>query len=696
METGNKYTNHLIHETSPYLLQHAHNPVDWYPWGEEALHKSKKEDKPVFLSIGYSSCHWCHVMEEESFENEEIASILNKHFVSIKVDREERPDLDEIYMNAVQMLTGSGGWPMSVFLTPELKPFYGGTYFPPETRYGKTGFKNLLRSIAEAWKSNRDDIGKNAMLFVDKINHYSANTSGSKESLSKEILQQGVTDLTAAYDPQYGGFGAAPKFPQTMALEFLMRMYVHTKDEKIVAMVSHTLDKMASGGMYDHLGGGFHRYSTDRKWLVPHFEKMLYDNALLADLYLKAFQLTKKQRYKNVASEILDYVLREMTDSSGGFHSSQDADTKGEEGKFYAWTYEEIIEALGKKDGDLFSGYYSIRKQNASTSHEILNIDQNILHKKTDQLPAEYNPDLINKIQTLRDSLYNIRNKRHKLNKDGKIITAWNALMISSFANAFQAFGDSRYLSAAEKAARFILSEMYDNGNLLRIYRKGIAKQPAFLNDYAFFISSLITLYETTFDINWLIEAEKLTERMIEKFWDTSSGGFFFTSASHKNLITRTKPIYDGSIPSGNSIAAYALLRLSKLRDNKGYYAKAEKTLNTFSEEIAGIPRGYMAMLNAADFYFNRPKEIAFIGERNSNGLNSLLNALHSEFVPNKVVSFNQNTNGENLTIENKIPLLRNKKSIDGKATVYVCRNFTCREPVTDTESFMKLILSDM
>ncbi|MFC1476489.1 thioredoxin domain-containing protein [Fibrobacterota bacterium] len=690
MGKENKHTNSLIHETSPYLLQHAHNPVDWYPWGEEALHKSKKEDKPIFLSIGYSSCHWCHVMEKESFENKEIASILNKHFISIKVDREERPDLDEIYMNAVQMLTGSGGWPMSVFLTPELKPFYGGTYFPPESNYGRVGFRNLILSIAEAWKENRNEIINNSKQFVDRINQYSAKISDLEGKLSKDILEKGIANLKSVYDPLYGGFGAAPKFPQGMALEFLMRMYVHTKDEKILTIVSHTLDKMASGGMYDHLGGGFHRYSTDRKWLVPHFEKMLYDNALLADLYLKAFQLTKKPLYKKTASEILDYVLREMTDSSGGFHSSQDADTKGEEGKFYTWTYREIIDALGKKDGDLICEYYSIQRENK----------ENILHKSSDQFTAGFKPELNDKnsderIDTLREKLYTIRLKRHTLNKDDKIITAWNALMISSFANAFQVLGDSRYLSAAEKAARFILSGMYDNGNLLRIYRKGIAKQPAFLNDYSFFISSLIDLYETTFDINWLIEAEKLTERMIEKFRDESGGGFFFTSASHKNLISRTKPVYDGSIPSGNATAAHALLRLSKLLDNKGYFTKAEKILNIFSEEIGSVPRGYMAMLNAADFYYNPPKEIAFVGDKNSSDLKNFLNALHSEYIPNKVVAFVNNIDGTNLFIENKIPLLRNKRAVDGKTTVYVCKNFTCQRPVTDPESFMKIVVSD-
>ena len=690
MEKEYKYTNHLIHETSPYLLQHAHNPVDWYPWGEEALKKSRKENKPIFLSIGYSSCHWCHVMEKESFENEEIASILNKNFISIKVDREERPDLDEIYMNAVQMLTGSGGWPMSVFLTPELKPFYGGTYFPPEDNYGRTGFKNLTLSIAEAWKENKKEIISNSKQFFDRINQYSKNSKGLNDKLSKGILEKGVLNLSSVYDPQYGGFGSAPKFPQSMAIEFLMRMYIQTKDDKLLSMVSYTLDKMTSGGMYDQLGGGFHRYSTDREWLTPHFEKMLYDNAVLSDLYLKAFQLTGRPLYKRIAIEIFDYVLREMTDSSGGFHSSQDADTKGEEGKFYTWTYQEIIDALGKKDGDLFCEYYSVQKDT----------EQNILHKKTSQSPTGHKPDLMNKntdekIGTLRETLYTIRLKRHKLGKDDKIITAWNALMISSFANAFGVLEDSRYLDAAEKTARFILSKMYRDGNLLRIYRKGIAKQPAFLDDYAFFISSLIDLYETTFDINWLLEAEKLTEKMLEKFWDEKEGGFFFSSASHKNLITRTKPIYDGSIPSGNSIAASSLLRLSKLLDKKEYFAKAETILNIFSDEINQAPRGYMAMLNAADFYFNTPKEIALAGNLNNYDLKNLLDVLHNEFVPNRVIAFINSTDGKRLSIENKIPLLKDKIIVDGKATAYVCKNFTCKLPVTDPESFIKMILSD-
>lgn len=697
MKKKYKYTNLLVNETSPYLLQHAHNPVNWYPWNDKALEKSRIENKPIFLSIGYSACHWCHVMAHESFENEEIARFLNEHFINIKVDREERPDLDKIYMDAVQILTGGGGWPLSVFLTPDLNPFYGGTYFPPEDRYGIGGFKTLIVAIADAWSENRKDIINNSKQLTYHIIQNSEKNLHSTAAVNTEIFEKATTSLSATFDLQNGGFGSAPKFPRSMAIEFLMRQYSRTQDAKLLRIITMTLDKMASGGIYDHLGGGFHRYSVDKKWHVPHFEKMLYDNALLSDLYLKAYQLTGNQLYRKVAIGIFEYVLREITDETGTFHSTQDADSKSEEGKFYIWRYQEIIDALGEKDGNLFCTYYSVKKEGNFNSQEEYHANQNILHRKSRTSPIEYNPGLSSaalekKIDSLCSVLYTIRSKRPLPGKDDKIITAWNGLMISSFVHGYQILGTKKYLDAAEKATRFILSEMYTKGKLRRIFRNGVAKQPAYLDDYAFFIISLIDLYEATFNLDWLIKAEELNNKMTDYFWDDNSGGFFFTSASHRDLITRTKPSYDGAIPSGNSIAAYALLRLSKFFNNKEYYNKAEEIFKIFGEEIRQTPQAYMAMLKAVDFYLFPPKEIAFAGKINSNDLNKLLATLHSEFVPNKVIAFIDNLDEKKSSLEKMIPLLKDKIAISGKATAYVCKNFTCQLPVTEPENLKKVL----
>lgn len=681
-----KHTNHLVNETSPYLLQHADNPVDWHPWGQAALDKAKAENKPIFLSIGYAACHWCHVMEHESFEDEEIAAILNEHFISIKVDREERPDVDSIYMSAVQAMTGSGGWPLNVFLTPELKPFYGGTYFPPESKYGMPSFKMVLMGLIDAWESKRSDIESNAeqLLAVMKQN-LSSSPADPAASLSKETLERATEDLRRAFDPIYGGFGPAPKFPPSSSISVLMRQYAYTKDKPLLDMATLTLDKMYQGGMYDHLGGGFHRYSTDEKWLVPHFEKMLYDNALLSSAYLDAYQLTGNDEYKRVAKETLDYVLRDMTDPGGAFYSSQDADSEGEEGKFYVWEMDEVNSILGEENGKLFAEYYALRENGNFSSPEEYHGGKNILH-------IAKSGEKFEQLDGLKKQLLDVRYKRVAPGLDDKIITAWNALMVSAFARGYTVLQEARYLEAAEKAAAFVLENMTDDGRLLRTHRAGQSKLPAYLDDYAFMSAALLDLYEASFDEKWLMEADRLTKEMLELFWDDEAGGLFYTSDEHKNLIVRTKPGHDGAIPSGNSIAAHALLRLAILTDSKQFRQKADKILDTNLTGISRAPRGYMNMLAAVDMAVNPPKEIAIVGKTGSEELELLLKTLHKHYLPNKVIAFLDPTGANSSEVAERIPLLRAKTLVSGKAAVYVCENYACKRPVTSVEDFEDLI----
>jgi len=578
------HTNRLAGETSPYLLQHAHNRVDWYPWGEEALSRARQENKPVFLSIGYSACHWCHVMERESFEDPEVAAVLNANFISIKVDREERPDLDEIYMTAVQLMTGSGGWPLNVFLTPDLKPFYGGTYFPPDDRYGRPGFGKLLEHISETWGKDSEGLQRSAEELTRAIRDTVGRDTVPAGTVDTTILARAAQELERAFDSQWGGFGQAPKFPPSGAIGVLLRQHAHTGDEKLLEIATTTLDRMAHGGMYDQLGGGFHRYATDRRWLVPHFEKMLYDNALLARVYLEAWQVTGKDLYRRVATEILDYVLQDMTDRRGGFHSSEDADSEGEEGKFFVWRPDEIKRFLGEQDGALFCEYYGVTGEGNFEGFSILHVSQE---------PSEFARErgislkqLENQLTPLRDKLREAREARVRPGKDDKVIAAWNGMMISALARGYQILGEERFLKAAERAANFVSTEMVRDGALLRTYRgkggggdRGISKLPAYLDDYAEMASALIDLYEATFDLQWLEAADQLAGRMVTDFWDEENGGFFYTSASHKNLLAQTKPLYDGAVPSGNSTATLVLLRLSELLSDAGYGQKAEEVL---------------------------------------------------------------------------------------------------------------------
>ena len=666
--------NHLINETSPYLLQHAHNPVDWYPWGDEAFEKARRENKPVLLSIGYSACHWCHVMAHESFENEDIAQLMNENFVNIKVDREERPDLDQIYMNAVQMMTHHGGWPMTVFLTPEAVPFYGGTYFPPQDRYNMPGFPRVLIGVAEAYRDRQDDIRETGASLVSELQRLSV-TSGSDQPVEQELLDAAYAGMIRTYDVTNGGFGGAPKFPPAMALEFLLRTHVRTGNQDALEMVRHTCQKMANGGMYDQLGGGFHRYSTDARWLVPHFEKMLYDNALLSRLYLHYFQVSQEPLARQTVEGILDYVLREMTDASGGFYSTQDADSEGHEGKFFVWDIEEIRSTLGERDATLFCSYYNITP---SGNFEGKNIP-NVTHT-AEQVAQEHEVSLSELQASLSEStrkLFELRERRVKPDRDEKVLTAWNGLMMASFAEAGVVLDRADYTDAARRNAEFVLSNLRKDGTLLRTWKAGVAKFNGYLEDYSFLIEGLVTLFETTGEFRWLKEAQTLTERMIEEFWDEQNGGFFFSGKSHEDLIVRSKDYFDNATPSGNSVAAIALLRLATLTGKENYRNLSIAVLREIGETARRYPSGFGYALSAVDFLLSTPKEIAIVG-KDRGDIGPLLREAWKRYLPNKVVA--PGFGDEN------IPLLENRPLQNGRATAFVCVHYACQQPVNQPE----------
>ncbi len=691
------HSNRLAAETSPYLLQHANNPVDWYAWSDEALDRAKEENKPIFLSIGYSACHWCHVMERESFENTEVAEVLNAHFISVKVDREERPDLDEIYMTAVQMLTGSGGWPLTLFLTPDLKPFFGGTYFPPEDHYGRPGFKRLLERIVEVWRENPEGVLRNAEELTSMLQSSAGLRASSLEALDPAVLSNAVKSLGHDFDSDWGGFGHAPKFPPSGAIAILFRQYLHTGDSALLEMATTTLDRMAYGGMYDQLGGGFHRYSTDDRWLVPHFEKMLYDNALLSKTYLEAWQLTHKELYRRVAEEILDYVLNDMTDRRGGFQSSEDADSEGEEGKFYVWLPDEIKAVLGEEDGAVFCEYYGVTKNGNFEGHNILNIQQDPERfAREKKISLE---ELTERLKQFRRALQKKREERVRPGKDDKVLAAWNGMMISAFARGYQILGEERFLKAAREAADFVLTTMVRDGILLRTYRslggnrgEGISKLPAYLDDYAEMANGLTDLYEATFDYKWLEAANGLARRMVTEFYDEGKGGFFYTTAAHKNLLVRTKPYYDGAVPSGNATATLVLLRLWKLLDKTVYHEKAREILSSMRDSMMERPWAYFNLLCAADFYLHPAREIAIAGKRGGTDTRKLLDFIHDRFIPNKVLALIEPGTPTAASVDKRIPLLAGKALTSGKATVYICENYACKKPVTDTEALGELL----
>ena len=681
-----KHTNRLIHETSPYLLQHAHNPVDWYPWGEEALERAKHEQKPILLSIGYSACHWCHVMERESFENEEIAAVMNELFINIKVDREERPDLDEIYMNAVQVMTRQGGWPMTVFLTPDLKPFYGGTYYPPTDRYGRPGFPKVMEAVAEAFKDKHTQVLEQADQLTTQLNQISNVVDPHEHELTEQLMQNAFQHYRSQFDSHHGGFGNAPKFPPSMGLPFLLRYWHHSGNANALEMVELTLEKMARGGMYDQLGGGFHRYSTDAHWLVPHFEKMLYDNAQLVVAYFEAFQATQKPFYRDIATETLDYVLCEMYDAeNGGFYSTQDADSEGVEGKFFVWEPNEVEDIIGEENAEIFCEYYDITPQGNFEGENILHVQtpSDIFARKL-RIELE---DLDALLADGKQKLFDEREKRIKPGLDDKILTSWNGIMVRGMAMGYQLTGKPEYLEACEKSAEFVLTTLsQDNGLLLRTYRSGKSHLNAYLEDYSYFIAGLIALYEANFEPRWLTEAERLAHIMINQFGDDAGDGFFFTGKAHETLIVQSKSAYDGATPSGASMAIHSLLRLAKHLDNSEFHDKAVETLKLYFHQMERMPTGSGQLLCELAFLLSTPKEIAIVGEKGDTKTEAMLAALHGMYQPNKIVALSESADGQTL------PLLAGKTQVDDTATAYVCENYACQAPTTDVEAFVELL----
>jgi uncharacterized protein YyaL (SSP411 family) len=690
---GGEDWNRLIFEKSPYLLQHAANPVDWFPWGPDAFAKAKAEDKPVFLSIGYSTCHWCHVMEHESFENQGIAALLNEHFIAIKVDREERPDIDEVYMSAVRAMTrGRGGWPLSAFLTPEAKPFYGGTYFPPEDRYGRPGFRTLLNRLSEGWRSNRAELLKNTDQLMAYLERSTESRGGAE--VGEETLDQGAQALCDRYDSAYGGFGEQPKFPTSHTLSFLLRHWKRFGDEQSQRIVEHTLDQMARGGMYDHLGGGFHRYSTDRQWLVPHFEKMLYDQAILARTYIEAFQATGNETYARVARDIFRYVLRDMTGPEGGFYSAEDAASEGEEGTFYLWRPGQILEVLGEDLGGLFNETYGVTETGTFEHNpSILHLSQPLdsVARRLGRDPKDFREQMAK----ARERLLKERSERIRPLRDDKVITSWNALMISAFAYASQALADPEYRQAAERAADFVLERLQaKDGRLLRRYREGEAALPGYIDDYAFFVNALIDVYEATFETRYLAESIRLTEKMEELFWDKEDGGFAFKGTDGEQLIIRPKKTYDGAIPSGNSIAALALYRLGSLTADPKYERRARQVIDAFSNDIARGSTGHTQMLIALDYGLGPTVEVVVAGEPGAKDVRRMIRTLHERFIPNKVVALRPGGKaGKEIAL--LAPFLSEQEAIDGKATAYVCRNHACSLPTQDPTEMVVLIEDD-
>jgi uncharacterized protein len=675
--------NRLINEQSPYLRQHAHNPVDWYPWGEEALARAKSEDKPILLSIGYSACHWCHVMERESFENEAIARVMNENFVSIKVDREERPDLDQIYMDAVQLLTGRGGWPLTMFLLPDGRPFYGGTYFPPVDRHGLPGFARLLAALADAYHKQPGDVQQNVERLTSAMDSAASTLQASRNTLASSTPLNAARALGKHYDSVHGGIGGAPKFPNTFVFSLFLRMYDADSDINFADMVRDTLTKMAKGGIYDQIGGGFHRYSVDERWLVPHFEKMLYDNALLARLFLDAGRALNEPEFLRVAREILEYVLREMTSPEGGFYSSQDADSEGEEGKFFLWTPAETREAIADEElAKIAKRYFDISEEGNFEGRNILNrtIGQadaaKLFDKTADEVAAA--------IETIRSRMFAAREKRIKPGRDEKILAAWNAMMIAAFAEGYRALGDPRYLAAAERAVEFAMTKLWDGRALRRSYKDGIARFNAYLEDYALMAGAMIDTYEASLDPRYLEQARILADVILERFLDRENGGFFFTSDDHEELITRSKAAFDGSTPSGNSAAVMALLRLQAYTGDERYSNEAARAINLLAELIEKQPFGFAHMLEAADLYFRGPTEIVLVGDRSSAEFREWIERAGLLYVPNRALFVSDPTGAGSGFVPEQA---RGKPQLNGRLTAYVCRERACSPPMTSFEA---------
>ncbi|OGI20168.1 MAG: thioredoxin [Candidatus Melainabacteria bacterium RIFCSPHIGHO2_02_FULL_34_12] len=685
-ETVNKKANKLINEKSPYLLQHAYNPVNWYSWCEEAFEKAKKENKPIFLSIGYSTCHWCHVMEKESFEDDEVAELMNKYFISIKVDREERPDIDGIYMTVCQIMTGSGGWPLTVFLTPEKKPFFAGTYFPKENRYGRIGMKGLLPSITDVWQNKKEDVNESTNQMINILNQVSSFPSGSV--IEENIFENAYAYLKRQFDPESGGFGTAPKFPTAHNLLFLLRYWKHKGDDEVLHMVEKTLQSMRNGGIYDHIGFGFHRYSTDSKWLVPHFEKMLYDQAMIAMSYIEAFQATHNPVYKKITEEIFEYISRDMTSDEGGFYCALDADSEGEEGKFYVWSYEEIVSVLEKDELELAVKIFNVEKKgNYLEEATREKTRMNILHLKN--TISEDEEELYEKIEKIRQKLFTARKKRIHPLKDDKILVSWNGLMIAALSKAASVFENSKYLSLAENAVKFIFKDLVnEKGNLFHSFRNGKSQVLANTDDYSCLVWGLLELYEATFNVNYLKSAIELNEYLIKHFWDEHTGGFYFTSDIQEKLIVRHKEIYDGAMPSGNSVALMNLIRLAKITGNKRYDEYIANLEKAISENVKQSPISHTWFLSAIAFVRWKPLEIIVTGDLNSQETKNILNEIKKHYLPNSVLLF-KSINDESKNIDSVSDFTAKCQSLDGKTTVYVCENFACKSPITEVENLL-------
>jgi len=687
--------NRLIREKSPYLLQHAYNPVDWYPWGDEAFEAARKEDKPIFLSIGYSTCHWCHVMEHESFEDTAVARLMNEAFVAIKVDREERPDIDNIYMGVCQIMTGSGGWPLTIIMTPDKKPFFAGTYFPKEGRFGRMGMLDLIPRIADVWQHRRGEVLASAEKITSSLHEA---VPAADDAPDSTVLQAAFQQLEARFDSRYGGFGSAPKFPTPHTLMFLLRYWRRSGDSSALAMVEQTLSAMRRGGMFDQIGFGFHRYSTDPQWLLPHFEKMLYDQAMLAMAYTEAYQATGEDGYKMAAREIFTYVLRDMVSGEGGFYSAEDADSEGEEGKSYLWSVAELRSILSPADAGLFIRVYGIEPDgNFSDQTTQQKTGTNIPHL-TQPLAviagelAIPEPSLREHLETIRRQLYAVREERVHPHKDDKILTDWNGLMIAALSKAAAAFDDSEYAHAASLAADFVLSKLRTSGGRLwHRYRDGQAAVPGHVDDYAFLIWGLLDLYEATFDVSRLEAALALNDQLIEHFWDARSGGFFFTAADAEKLIARQKETYDGAVPSGNAVAMLNLLRLGRITTNPDLEAKASQISRAFGADLRRLPSAHTQMLMAVDFALGPAYEIVIAGDPAADDTRQMLRTLRSEFLPNSVVILRP-TNTPTPAITRLSEFIGALTAVQGRATAYVCREYACQRPTNDPVEMMRLV----
>jgi len=684
--------NRLAFETSPYLLQHQDNPVDWYPWGDEAFARAKAEDKPVLVSIGYSSCHWCHVMEHESFEDPGIAAIMNELFVNVKVDREERPDVDEVYMTATQLMGQGGGWPLNVFVTPDGVPFFGGTYFPPEGRYGRPGWKDVLTRISEAWKTQREGIVEQNSRVIAALGGTAEFRAG--ESVPEEaLLDEAAGQLATRFDEVWGGFGTAPKFPPSQAIQLLLRRHRRTGAERDLLMADRTLRRMAQGGMYDQLGGGFHRYSVDEKWLVPHFEKMLYDNALLARTYAEAHQLTGDPFFARVARETLDYVLREMTSPEGAFLSATDADSEGREGVYFVWTKPEIEELLGP-DAPLFLRAYGVTAEgNFDDPHHPRRPGEpgmNVLHVAAEpeslaKLEGVPLAEVEERLARGRRVLLERRRERTYPGLDDKVLTDWNGLMISSMAYAGRALGEPRWVEAAGRAADFVLRDLRTgDGRLLRTHRAGVSRIPGFLSDHAFLAWGLLDLYEATFELRWFEASREIADEMNRRFWDDEEGGWFHTAADAETLIARLKGPADGAIPSANSVATRLMLRFAAMTGEAEPRERAERTIRLYRDTIERFPAGTMGFLLALDELQHEGGEVAFVGDLGRRATRDLVEPVHRAFLPGVVLAL---LDPESPGAAEEIPLLRGKTLVDGAEAAYVCRNFACRAPVTTPDA---------